>query len=356
MSLSFHAVVAGRGFDVDLEAADGERTAVLGPNGSGKSTLLGLLAGTLRPDAGRAVLDGRELFAVGPDGHRWLPPHRRRVALLTQEPLLFPHLSVAENVAFGPRAAGRPKRAAADASAHWLEEVGASDLAGRRAHQLSGGQAQRVAIARALAAEPSLLLLDEPMSALDVSVAPLLRRVLCRVLADRAAVVVTHDLVDAVLLSERIVVLEHGRVVESGPSDHVLRHPRAGFTARLAGLNLVIGVREGMAVRTSGGVVVAGVPIAGEDVRDGDPVAASFAPSDVSVHLTAPGGSIRNALQVTVAELEPLAGLVRVRGDDGRGHLVAADVTPQSVADLDLYPGREVTFAVKAAAVTVYPI
>lgn len=356
MSLSFHAVVAERGFDVELEVADGERTAVLGPNGSGKSTLLGLIAGTLRPDAGRAILDGRELFSIGGSGRRWLPPHRRRIALLTQEPGLFPHLSVADNVAFGPRAAGRSKADAARSAERWLDEVGAHDLAGRHAHQLSGGQAQRVAIARALAAEPALLLLDEPMSALDVSVAPLVRRVLRRVLADRAAIVVTHDLVDAVLLSERVLVLDHGRVAEAGATGDVLRHPRARFTARLAGLNLLLGVRDGHAVRTPGGVLVTGVPVAGEDVRDGEPVAASFAPADVSVHLEAPGGSIRNSLAVTVAELEPLAGLVRVRADDGDGHLIAADVTAQSVAELDLYPGREVILAVKAAAVTIYPV
>lgn len=356
MSLRVNAAVASRGFAVDLDVADGERVAVLGHNGAGKSTLLSVLAGTLRPDSGRAVLDDTVLFDLDDTNRRWLPPHRRGIALLAQDALLFPHLSVADNVAFGPRSSGRSRAEARATAGRWLEEVGASDLADRRAAHLSGGQAQRVAIARALAAEPRLLLLDEPLAALDISVAPLLRRLLRRVLAGRQTIVVTHDVLDALLLAERVVVLEEGTVAESGSTDDVLRHPRARFTARLAGLNLVRGVVDGTGVRDDSGLHVDGVRRAGEQMDQGDPAAAAFSPAAVSIHLAPPGGSPRNTIAVTITEFEPRGALVRVRGDDARGHVIAADVTPHSVAELDLYPGRPVTFSVKAAAVTVYPL
>ena len=247
MALSFAARVDARGFDLELELADGERLAVLGPNGAGKSTLLSVLAGTLRPDHGRAELDGQVLFDVSRDHTRqgrhtrWVPPHARRIALLAQEPLLFPNLTVQDNVAFGPRAARRSRADARQIALRWLAEVDAEQLAGRKPGQLSGGQAQRVAVARAIAADPRLLLLDEPLAALDVTAAPMLRRVLRTVLADRAVILVTHDLLDAVLLSDRVIVLDQGRIVESGRTAEVMRHPTAPFTAHLAGLNLISG-------------------------------------------------------------------------------------------------------------------
>ena len=355
MSLSCRATLDGRGFEVEIEVGAGERVAVLGENGSGKSTLLSILAGTLRPDSGAATLEGDVLFDLDAPKRRWLPPHRRGIALLAQDALLFPHLSVIDNVAFPARVTGVRKAAARTRAEHWLEEVGALDLAGRRSGELSGGQAQRIAIARALAAGPRLLLLDEPMAALDVSVAPLLRRVLRRVLADRTTMLVTHDLVDAFLLSDRVVVMEGGRVAESGPTEETLRNPRAGFTARIAGLNLIRGTLAGAGVTEAGGRRIDGTRKDGEDLRDGDPAAAVFSPSNVSVFLAPPMGSPRNNLAVTIAELEPRGDLVRVRSDDHHGHVIAADVTPRSVAELDLFPGRQVTYSIKAAAVTIYP-
>ncbi len=356
MGLSVRAMLAERGFAVELEVADGEQVAVLGPNGSGKSTLLGILAGTLRPDSGRATLDDVVLFDLDGRSHHWRPPHARGVALLAQDALLFPHLSVLDNVAFGPRVTGHSRAESRALAERWLAEVDATEFAGRRPGQLSGGQAQRVAIARALAAEPRLLLLDEPMAALDISVAPLLRRVLRRVLAGRTTMIVTHDLMDALLLSERMVVLEQGGVAEAGATEQVLRHPRAHFTAHIAGLNLVTGVLDHGAVRDPSGVLLSGVRRDGDGLADGEPAAAAFSPADVSIHAAPPGGSPRNVWDATVTELEPRGELVRIRADDHRNHILAADVTPQSVAELDLYPGREVTCAVKAAAVTIYPI
>jgi molybdate transport system ATP-binding protein len=355
MSLKLRAELAERSFGAEVEIRAGERVAILGHNGSGKSTLLNILAGTLRPDSGRAVLGGKTLFDLGKGQRHWLAPHLRGVSLLAQDALLFPHLSVIDNVAFGPRVAGGSKVASRAAAEGWLDEVGVADLAGRRPSQLSGGQAQRVAIARALAAEPKLLLLDEPMAALDVAVAPLLRRVLGRVLAKRATMMVTHDLLDALLLSERIIVMDSGRVAESGPTEQVLRHPRTRFTARIAGLNLIRGTYADGAVSDGRGLSVAGSTKDGEALADGERAAAVFAPSGVSIYLNPPEGSPRNNLRVRVAELEPRDDLVRVRADDHHGHMLAADVTLRSVAELDLYPGREVTYSIKAAAVTIYP-
>ena len=172
--LTLQATVADRGFSLELSLDAGEHLAVLGPNGAGKSTLLGLLAGTVRPDSGRAEVGGRVLFDTA--ARTWQPPHARGIALLAQDALLFPHLTVLENVMFGPLATGIRRADAWRRADHWLREVDAADLAERRATELSGGQAQRVAIARALATEPELLLLDEPLAALDVSVAPAIRR------------------------------------------------------------------------------------------------------------------------------------------------------------------------------------
>jgi molybdate transport system ATP-binding protein len=270
--------------------------------------------------------------------------------------MLFPHLSVIDNVAFGPRVSGLSRQKSRERAESWLERVGALEFVARRPNQLSGGQAQRVALARALAAEPRLLLLDEPMAALDIAVAPLLRRVLAKVLAGRTTMIVTHDLLDALLLSDRIVVLQEGKVVEDGPTDEVLTHPRTSFTARIAGLNLVRGrFRDGCVVDE--GLAYKGFPKENEDLPDEEARAAAvFPPSAVSIHTAQPEGSPRNTVRVTVAELEPHGELVRVRGDDGRGHVLSSDVTGQSVAELDLYPGREVVYAIKAAAVTVFAL
>lgn len=344
MTLELTATVADRDMDVSIEVAEGETVALLGPNGAGKSTVLAVAAGTLRPDRGRVVLGGRELT-----GERtFVPPHSRRVALLAQDPLLFPHLSVADNVAFGPRSLGHGRRAARETAGRWLAEVDAADLAERHPGEISGGQAQRVAVARALAAEPRLLLLDEPMAALDVAVAPALRQTLRRVLAHRTVVLVTHDVLDALLLADRVVVLDGGRVVEDGPSAEVLSRPRSPFAARIAGLNMVTGTWRDGAVLGSDGVEIRGLA-AEAGPAAGERVVAVFRPSAVSVFREAPGGSPRNSLAVTVTDLEPHGDQVRVRA----GHL-AADVTVQSAAELDLTPGVRVVFAVKANEVSVY--
>ena len=341
MTFSFSAAVAARGFEVALSVAPGETVAILGPNGAGKSTLLGLTAGLLRADSGRAVLDDTVLFDSV--GGSFTPPHRRGVSLLAQEPLLFPHLSALENVAFGPRSAGVPRAAARATARHWLAEVEALDLADRRPAQLSGGQAQRVAVARALASDPKLLLLDEPMAALDVSVAPALRRMLRRVLAGRTVLIVTHDILDAFTLADRVVVLDGGRIVDQGPTREVLERPRSAFTAGLAALNLLVGVRSQRGIRLADGSEISGA----SDLVVGASAAAAVRPSAVRVSLDEPAAA--NRLRGEVLDLEPRGDLVRVRSAR-----LAADLAPALVADLDLAPGAAVWFAFDESDVSIY--
>ena len=229
-----------------------------------------------------------------------------------------------------------------------MREVGVEDLADRRPAQLSGGQAQRAAVARALAADPKLLLLDEPMAALDVAVTPALRQTLRRVLADRTVVMITHDVLDALLLADRVVVIESGAIVEQGTCAEVLSRPRSAFAARLAGLNLITGTWRDDGVLTPGGRRVAG-QAAEPAPQSGDPVVAVFPPHAVSVFLEPPGGSLRNVLEVTITDLEPQSGWIRVRADE-----LSADITPQAAAELDLALGVPAYFAVKATEVSVY--
>jgi molybdate transport system ATP-binding protein len=350
LTLEFTAGLHARRLDISMHLGDGERVAILGPNGAGKSSTLAILAGLLRPDRGRAELDGNLLFDIDASGSgSWSPPHTRGIALMAQEALLFPHLSARDNVAFGPRSSGQRLRAAQATASRWLAEVDAAEFADHKPSQLSGGQAQRVAIARALAAEPRLLLLDEPLAALDVGAAPMLRQVLRRVLAERSAIIVTHDVLDALVLAQRVVVVDKGRIVESGPTRDVLKHPRTPFTARIAGLNMVAGHADGSAVRQADGQVIEG--ISSTHLAAGTAAIAVFSPSAVAIFTDPPHGSPRNVIAVTITELEPRDELIRVRADD-----LSADVTAPAVAELDLTPGRRVFFAVKASGVAIYEI
>lgn len=322
--------------------------ALVGPNGSGKSTAVDLLAGLLRPYSGRAVVGDRVLFEVAAGRGPVLAPHRRRIALLAQATTLFGNLDVRDNVAFGPRRRGMDRRAARARAMDWLEAVGLAQVARAHARSLSGGQARRVALARALAADPELLLLDEPLAALDTAAAADMRHLLREHLAGRSCLLVTHDLLDVALLADQVAVLEGGRVVESGAAEQLLHRPQSPFAAELFGWNLLPGrACDPDKIRTDEGWVVAGVPES--DWQLGGRAAAVFRPADVALHEQSPTGSPRNVWPMTVQRMEPLGPLVRIRGD-----AIAADVTPAAVAELGLQPGQQVYASVKAAAVALY--
>jgi molybdate transport system ATP-binding protein len=358
--LAAHVTTRRGGFtlDVRVEVGPGEVVAVLGPNGSGKSTLLGTLAGLFDPESASVTLAGQVLTDT--DTGVAVPVHRRRIGLLSQQALLFPHLSARDNVAFGPRCAGQGRRSAGTLADRWLGEMGVAELADRRPAALSGGQAQRVAIARALAVEPDLLLLDEPFAALDVDAAPAVRTVLRRVVRDvgQTVLLVTHDVLDAVVLADRLVVLAAGEVVEQGPTAEVLARPRSPFAARIAGLDLVAGAACTEGLRAADGTLVSGA--ASEPLDDGEPAVAVFAPRSVAVHRERPHGSPRNVLPVRLAAMERHGEVVRLRAAASeRGPAwvdgLAADVTPAAVAELGVEPGDELWFAVKATEVAVHP-
>jgi len=341
-------VVVQRGslaVDVELSVGDGEVLAVLGPNGAGKSTVLRVLAGLLAPDGGQVVLDGDQVWD---SADRHVPAHQRSLGMVFQDHLLFPHLSVTENVAFGLRTRGVRRPAARAAAGRWLDRVGLAGVGERRPGELSGGQAQRAALARALVGDPRVLLLDEPLSALDARTRLTVRAELRRHLADYAgsAVLVTHDPIDAMALADRVLVVEDGRVVQSGPPDEVARRPRTDYVARLVGLVLLPGTGAGRQVALDGGGVVA----VAEEV--GGPVFVAVRPESVSLYLDRPAGSPRNVWPLTLGAATPHGSVVRC---DLTGEVpLTADVTATAFAELGLAPGAAVWASVKASEVAVY--
>jgi molybdate transport system ATP-binding protein len=361
--LEVRAVVADRGFEMEFGVAAGEVLAVLGPNGAGKSTAMHVISGLVRPDRGKVRVGERLLTDT--DSGMFVPTYDRRVGLLLQDPLLFPHLSVAANVAFAPRTRRRGRKAARETALRWLAEVfdeaQAAEFADRRPRQLSGGQAQRVAIARALAGEPDVLLLDEPMAGLDVAAAASIRALLRRVLTSdgRAAILVTHDVLDVLTLADRVLVVEGGQIAEIGGVSEVLSAPRSSFGARIAGVNLVNGTLDADGVLRAGSGHHWHGTVAAELGRGtaGQAAVAVFAPATVAVFDAEPHGSPRNVVEITVAELDARGTAIRVRAatqPDGAPGL-AADITPDAAADLRVAPGMRLWFAVKAQEVAIHP-
>ena len=333
--------------DVQLDAEPGEVVALLGPNGAGKSTVFRCLAGLLPIDDGRIELDGTTFD--DPAAGVFVVPEGRPVSVVFQDYLLFPNLTALENVAFGLRARGVAKGEARTRAARWLERVGLADRGGHRPRTLSGGQAQRVALARALATDPRLLLLDEPLAALDAGSRSDVRRDLRRHLAtfDGVRILVTHDPVDAYALADRIVILEAGRIAQSGTLADVSARPRSRYIADLVGVNLITGTgADGMLTTTSGGRIVAADPVDG-------PTFAVIQPHAVALYSAPPSGSPRNVWAATVADIDRQADRVRIRLD-GAIPLVA-EITPAALAALDLHPGDTIWASVKATEITTYP-
>ncbi|MFI1107814.1 ABC transporter ATP-binding protein [Streptomyces physcomitrii] len=342
--LDAHLVVERGAFrlDVSLAAAPGDVLALLGPNGAGKTTALRALAGLVPLTGGHLRLDGAELDRT--------PTESRPVGVVFQDYLLFPHLSALDNVAFGPRCLGASRTQARAEAAAWLARMGLSEHGSAKPRRLSGGQAQRVALARALATRPRLLLLDEPLAALDARTRLDVRARLRRHLAEfeAVAVLVTHDPLDAMVLADHLVVVEDGQVVQRGTPADIARHPRTDYIAHLVGLNLYRGEAEGHTVRLDGGPEVTTT----EDLLG--PVFVAFPPSAVTLHQERPGGSsARNLWRCEVAGLETHGDQIRVALTGGLP--LAADLTTIAAAELDLRPGAVVWAAVKAAQTHAYP-
>lgn len=330
--------------DIDLAVAPGEVRALLGPNGSGKSTALRALAGLTPLSDGQIVLDREDITRA--------PTENRAIGMVFQDYLLFAHMSALENVAFGPRCRGVDKHRARELAANLLRHMGLDGYERKRPGTLSGGQAQRVALARALAGEPRLLLLDEPLSALDahtrLSVRSQLRRHLSEF--DGGTIVVTHDPLEAMVLADHVTIIEGGSIVQRGTPAEVARHPRTEYIAHLVGLNLYRGHAHGTTVDVDQAAHDGEVTI-GES-RHGD-VFVSFPPRAVALFRTRPEGSPRNTWHVTVDGIESF-------GDHVRVHLlgeiaVIAEITPAALADLRLAAGDEVWASVKATETTTYP-
>ncbi|MBX7161509.1 MAG: ABC transporter ATP-binding protein, partial [Acidimicrobiia bacterium] len=252
--MSLHAAFALRlgdlDLDVDLHAPSGQVTAVLGPNGAGKTTLLRAIAGSLAVDAGSITVDDEPIDAP-PDV--FVPPEQRRMGVVHQDYLLFPHLSALDNVAFGPRSRGRSSSESRSIASGLLERVGVGAQAGLKPRSLSGGQAQRVALARALAADPAVLLLDEPLAALDAATRIDVRRDLRRYLRDFTGptILVTHDPVDALALADHVAIIEAGRLTQTGTIAEVTTRPRSRYVADLLGTNLLHGTAHGTTIETA---------------------------------------------------------------------------------------------------------
>ncbi|MYT81315.1 molybdate transport system permease protein [Streptomyces sp. MnatMP-M77] len=340
-----HAAVTGF-TRLTLDAGPGTTIAVVGPNGAGKTTLLRALLG-LTPRAHAAL-------RLGDDDVTALPPHRRGVAWVPQDGALFPHLSALANTAYGLRAHGEPRAAARRAAQDWLDRLGVGHLAHRRPAQLSGGQAQRVALARALAARPRLLLLDEPLAALDQTTRARVRHTLRRHLAEFGGVclIVTHDPVEAVSLADRVLVLEGGRVLQDEPPAEVTRHPRSPWVARMLGRNAWPGTAtaDGLALAGGGHLVVA------EPLPAGTDALAVIAPEAVSVHRERPTGSPRNVWPGTVREITSAGSRLRLLITSAEAPDLVAEITPGAAADLGIADGSTVWTSVKATEATAVPL
>ncbi|MGN6252411.1 MAG: sulfate/molybdate ABC transporter ATP-binding protein [Marmoricola sp.] len=331
-----------------LRVEPGERLAVLGPNGAGKSTLLRVVAGLQPVHEGRVEIGGR----VVADERLHVPAERRSVGVVFQDYRLFPHLSVRDNVAFGPRSGGIGRAAARRRAEQWLERLDLAGLADRRPEALSGGQAQRVALARALAREPDVLLLDEPTAALDADRRATVRAELRGHLAAQRGptLIVTHDPIEAMVLADRLVVVEDGRITQHGAPAEVARRPATPYVARLMGLNLYAGTAAPDGVHLVGG----GLLHAADAPSTGD-VLVAMRPAAVTVHAGRPdAASHRNAWPGTVRHVETLGD--RVRLDVAGSPDALVDVTPAAVAELDLVPGRAVWLTAKATDLDAYTV
>ncbi|MBD0745749.1 ABC transporter permease [Streptomyces sp. CBMA152] len=341
-SWALHADVTGF-TELTLDAAPGTTIAVVGENGAGKTTLLRALLG-LTPRA-------RAELRLGDQDVTGLAPHRRGVAWVPQDGALFPHMTALGNTAYGLRAQGVARGEARRRAQEWLDRLGVGALAHRRPGQLSGGQAQRVALARALAARPRLLLLDEPLAALDQTTRARVRHTLRTHLDGFGGVclIVTHDPVEAVSLADRVLVLDGGRALQDAPPAEVTRQPRSPWVARMLGRNAWPGEAAADGLKLVGG----GRIVAAEQLAPGTRALAIVAPESVSVHRDRPGGSPRNTWPGTVREITASGSRLRVLITSAGVPDLVAEITPDAAAELRLAEGVAVWSSVKATEVTL---
>ena len=340
--------------DAELSVPRGETTVLVGESGSGKSTLLRIVAGLEQPDEGSVVLD--DLLYVDTATGVSVPGWRRSVGFVFQDYALFPHLSVAENVMFGLRASGVPRGDSRVRAQAILERLGIPELAERRIAGLSGGQQQRVALARALVLDPDILLLDEPLSALDLRTRRSVRGELRRLLRELPCVTlyVTHNPVEAMFFGERIAVLERGRVTQTGTRDELLRHPRSLYVAELVGTNLIYGTARRSAMETVVVRTAEGVLVVTDGTAEGD-VFATVSPREITLYRERPDASAQNLFTGPILELvpEPPEG-ERIRVALGTVPPLVAEVTREAVNELDLREGVVVHAGFKATGVRTY--
>ncbi len=333
--------------DVSIEIEPGETVVLLGPNGAGKSTTLEAIAGSQPLHSG--VISLNEGVLDDPAADTFVPAQKRRIGVMFQDYLLFPHMTALDNITFGPMSAGSSRAVAREAAWPWIDSLDLTAVADRRPAELSGGQAQRVALARALATNPDLLLLDEPLGALDVSTHMATRRLLRDHLSavHSPRLVITHDAADAFMLADRIVVLENGHVTQSGTPEEIRRRPQSRYAADLVGINLIQGVVDGGAIAVDDG----GFTLMTSNRSASGPVLVTIHPRAVALHRDKPHGSPRNTWQATIESIEPLGETTRVQL--GLPLNLTADVTPGAVEDLSLTPGADVWVAIKATEIAV---
>ena len=335
--------------DVELSPLPGQTVALLGPNGAGKSTVLRCLAGLLELDGGFITQDGRVLDE--PETRTFVEPDDRAVGMMFQDYLLFAHLDVADNVAFGLRANGVSKRESRRTAMTLLADVGLESMASVAVTSLSGGQAQRVALVRALATKPKLLLLDEPLAALDAGTRVDVRRELRTRLGSFAGVsiIVTHDPVDAFALADTVLVLDAGTVIQQGTLAELAARPANRYVAELVGVNLIEGAVAAGRFTSSNGVAIN----VGDVAHPDGPAVVTIRPQAVSLYASMPSGSPRNVWRCRVVELDVQGSRVRVRLG-GTIDLIA-EVTIEALQSVDISVGAEVWATAKATDVQMNP-
>ncbi len=349
--------------ELSFSAENGKTTVLLGESGAGKSTVLQLLAGLSKPQRGLIVLNG--ITYVDSEHNIYRSPQQRPFGYVFQDYALFPHLNVWENICFGLRSQHLPNGQIKSTVGEALEQVRLTGYEKRRPAQLSGGQQQRVAIARALVLKPELLLLDEPLAALDVQTRREIRQELRQLLRETGitTVMVTHNYLDALVFGEQILVLEQGRLLQQGGQQDLLRYPRSSYVAELVGMNFFQGKlheRQSRLARIEleAGEVEVQAMLEEEQGQPGQQISVVVDPRSITLHREGPEGSARNSFQGKILQILPIEqdqGRVRVSLIQELGGLqLTAEITANSAAEMDLMEGQSIYASFKASEARAY--